>query len=260
MFGTTALINYLETNPSSCRVLNDRSRSKENLFTGSIVSLLIIYQYHLLSKISIRHPITPEPNTNSEAKITQGLYLRECLHSAKGGKRPWGDMSNDYRNPCHEQSTFGHNCKNNDSDGCSNETTHGINSKEPSNSSISHGGPLHYSLSYPCQSKASSPSDSLSFDPFISAFRDCHQGRPPVCSYTNPCTPCELSRREEFQESLHGWSRCQACSLANNDGECNFVKGVGPYCWKNALAWEVVPCKKCCTEGGPVIDENGKCH
>jgi len=259
VFGTTSLINYLENNHSNCRALNHSSRSKENFFTGSIISLMIIYQYHLLSKISIHHPTTPEPSTNSKAKYIQGLYLHQCLHSAKGGKRPWGDTSNHYRNPCHEQSIFGHNSNNNNADGCSNETIHGINCNKPSNSSINHGGPLHYSLSYPCQMKTSGMLDSLSADPFISAFRDCHQARPPTCSYTNPCTPCEMSRREEFQESMHGWSRCRACSLANNEGECNFIEGVGPYCWKDALEWEVVPCKKCCTKGGPIIDENGVC-
>ncbi len=243
----TALIDCFETNITYWHVAN-HSRSNENRFTGSIISLMIIYQYHLLTEISIQHPKTPKQSQNNKIK-SQGLYLYQCLHSAKGGKRPWGDTSNDYRNPCHDLLTFGDISNSTDANGCFSEASSGSRCDDSSNSSVRYGETLHRSMPYPCHMTYPGKMDLSSVDPFISSFRDCHQAQPPTCTYDNPCTPCDISRREEFLESLIGWSRCRACSLANNDGECNFVEGVGPYCWKDALAWEVVPCKKCCTEG-----------
>ena len=142
----------------------------------------------------------------------------ECLYSNKGGKRPFGDTSDEYRNPCYN-SSLGYE--------------HRVNEE---------------------------------IEPYISAARDCHQAQRKHCSLSQPCTPCELSRRDEFHSSdssrhdADGWSRCQACSVRNGYGDCNFVAGVGPYCWKNEERLEVVPCETCCTENVAMFDAEGACY
>ena len=85
--------------------------------------------------------------------------------------------------------------------------------------------------------------------------RDCNSARGGRCSPGQPCTPCEWSRKEEFGER---WSRCSICN-SNNVGKCNFVPGVGPYCYKSATSREVVPCTKCCTEKVLEFDDDGIC-
>lgn len=81
--------------------------------------------------------------------------------------------------------------------------------------------------------------------------RDCLIGEGPLCTKDRPCTPCDLYTIKLFD----GWIQdekiggCQACSQSN-DGDCNFIEGVGPYCWKDhhRRMHEVVPCTKCCTD------------
>ena len=53
--------------------------------------------------------------------------------------------------------------------------------------------------------------------------------------------------------------RCRTCS-SQNDGECNFVLGKGPYCPVSPDSKDVEPCKKCCTEPAPAYDSDGYCY
>jgi len=152
---------------------------------------------------------------------SKSVYRWDCLHSGKGGKRPLRDSSDEYLNPCYNRTTD-------------------VNGTE--------------AVSHLCSS------DSPDDESYIPATRDCDRAQLSHCSLTEPCTPCGLSRRDEFHGSAHGWSRCQACLVSNRFGECNFVAGIGPYCWRDAETWEVVPCEKCCTESVPIIDEYGNCY
>ena len=88
--------------------------------------------------------------------------------------------------------------------------------------------------------------------------------RPPAGRLQDPCSPCELEKVLAF-----GVTRCETCSVFN-DGDCNFVPGVGPYCWESpdyderGGSRKVVPCKQCCTEpyqkdGTLLFDDDGYC-
>ena len=57
--------------------------------------------------------------------------------------------------------------------------------------------------------------------------RDCKFGQKDKCTRQNPCTPCELDKLVAFDAT-----RCETCSVFNR-GDCNFVPGVGPYCWES---------------------------
>ena len=76
------------------------------------------------------------------------------------------------------------------------------------------------------------------------------------CTKAKPCTPCEIDHMIPFGDR---WTRCQSCS-ADVSEKCNFVPEVGPYCFKSVTSREVGPCKKCCTDGAPVFDDEGVCH
>jgi hypothetical protein len=187
-----------------------------------VITLAILFQYHLIVEISTHF--------NGAS-----VYRLDCLHSNKGGKRPFGATSDEYRNPCYIAAN------NNSSTSNSTDLTDesGISSKSL--------GPI-------CPSSKISIDSS---DPFISEARDCQGGQKSSCSLSDPCTPCEISRFNEFSDKKNlqiypharGWTRCQTCALSNKYGACNFKDGIGPYCWKNAVSFEVVPCERCCTEG-----------
>jgi len=94
--------------------------------------------------------------------------------------------------------------------------------------------------------------------------RDCKKGQAARCTRQDPCSPCELEKVLAF-----GVTRCETCSVFNN-GDCNFVPGVGPYCWESpdyderGGSRKVVPCKQCCTEpyqkdGTLLFDDEGYC-
>ena len=201
VFGIVSLLSILG---------NKHTRSSRKSFVYAVAAFAIIYLLRLLSNASI------SVGTNNR-RSNKSIRRLECLYSNKGGKRPFGDTGDEYRNPCYN-SSLGYE--------------HRVNEIEP----------------------------------YISAARDCHQAQRKHCSLSQPCTPCELSRRDEFHNSdssRHddGWSRCQACSVRNGNGDCNFVVGVGPYCWKNAERLEVVPCETCCTERYvAMFDAEGACY
>lgn len=211
-------------------------------FLRAIIATMAIYQFHLLSQASTRVPIIGGSDKNV-------YYRRECLYSRKGGKRPYGDTSSEYRNPCYNRTITAESIIN------------GTDVELLSGQTVA--GHYGYGTSSLCSSSAKSGDDdtaTLAIEPYVPASRDCNRAQTSVCTLDQPCTPCELSRRDEFHHSSHGWARCQMCSIRNNYGECGFVDGVGPYCWRNGESWEVVPCGKCCTEGLPKLDGNGRCY
>ena len=193
--------------------------AKRRAFIRASIAALAIYLLHLLSRESI----------NSFASSSSKTLLRwDCLRSDKGGKRPFGIESNEYKHPCY------------------NETAAVV--AEIENDYLSPSSPRSF-----CSSTAA----AAKYEKYISATRDCQGAKRSTCSLSEPCTPCEISRRNEFSST---WSRCQSCSIRNNFGDCNFRDGVGPYCWKNGDMLEVIPCEICCTDNMPMIDEEGACY
>jgi len=181
-------------------------------FIRASIAALAIYLLHLLSRESI----------NSFARW-------DCLRSDKGGKRPFGIESEEYKHPCYND-------------------TAAVAEIEVDDLSLTPSSPM---------SLCSSSTTTNTYEQYISATRDCQGAKRYTCSLSEPCTPCEISRRDEF---LSTWSRCQACSIRNNWGDCNFQDGQGPYCWKDGDMVEVVPCKICCTDNMPMFDKEGVCY
>jgi hypothetical protein len=187
-------------------------------FFPSIVGASIVCQFYLLSEASIARMV-------GEVRRVEALYRFDCLRSRKGGKRPFGDTSEDYRHPCYDLAE----AKN---------VINGTKSHETSDSTL-------------CSASTAIES------PYIPATRDCHMGQSNRCTLAQPCVPCEISRRNEFRTL---WSRCQACSVQNDHGRCNFKDGVGPYCWADADGLDAVPCQRCCTENVAMYDKDGVCY
>ena len=220
LFCIVSLLSILGNNHTN-------TRSNRSKFVYTVAVFAIIYLLHLLSEASI--------SVGTNRRSNKSIHRLECLSSIKGGKRPFGDTSEEYRNPCF-------NITNDDV-----------------------GDLLSQSLTLCASTKTNDNDNTIEIEPYISAARDCHQAQRMHCSLVQPCTPCELSRRDEFHSSdssRHddGWSRCQACSVRNGYGDCNFVAGVGPYCWKNAERLEAVPCETCCTENVAMFDAEGVCY
>ena len=83
----------------------------------------------------------------------------------------------------------------------------------------------------------------------VSTERDCSYGRSAKCSKEQPCTPCEADRAVLFDDS----SYCNLCSDINR-GRCDFVPGVGPYCYVEPGSAAVEPCGLCCTHLEPFFE------
>lgn len=188
-------------------------------FFPSIVGVAIVYQFNLLSEASIAR-------IGSEFGRCENLYRMDCLRSRKGGKRPLGDTSEDFWHPCLNLVTE------------AKDVINGTKSDDTLDSTL-------------CSASTTIET------PYVSAARDCHMGQSSRCTLTQPCVPCEFSRRDEFRTR---WSRCQACSVRNDHGRCNFKDGVGPYCWAGADEIDVVPCQRCCTENVAMYDRDGVCY
>ena len=90
---------------------------------------------------------------------------------------------------------------------------------------------------------------------YLDGTRDCSNAKGPQCSLTSPCTPCEMSKSAEFGDE---WMRCRSCT-SPLDKRCDFVEGVGPYCYKSSKRSEIGPCAECCTDPDPNFDDHGKC-
>jgi hypothetical protein len=61
----------------------------------------------------------------------------------------------------------------------------------------------------------------------ISSKRNCEGGQGLGCTKDQPCYPCDLDSVVAFQTS-----RCRMCTT-DNDGNCNFIPEVGPYCFQS---------------------------
>mmetsp|Transcript_4025 Transcript_4025/g.5895 ORF Transcript_4025/g.5895 Transcript_4025/m.5895 type:complete len:183 (-) Transcript_4025:90-638(-) len=143
-----------------------------------------------------------------------------CLKSDKGGKRQWGDVSESSTNPCFFQN---------------NSVRWTIQQDGTDNGTFL---------------------NDIQVQQYLNPTRDCGNAQGGRCTQNEPCTPCQLSKRIEFGDR---WARCQSCSTKYM-GDCNFVHGVGPYCYKSATSRDVIPCKKCCTEPIPMFEKNGTCY
>ena len=214
LFGIILLLSFTQRGAAKS--------AKRRAFIRAGIAALAIYLLHLLSRESI----------NSFASSSSKTLLRwDCLRSDKGGKRPVGIESEEYKHPCY-----------NDTAAAMAE----IEDDEQSSPSLSSPNSL-------CSSTAA----TVKYEQYISATRDCYDAKRFTCSLSEPCTPCELSRRDEFFST---WTRCQSCSIRNNFGDCNFRDDKGPYCWKDGDLLEVVPCEICCTDNKPMFDKEGVCY
>merc|ERR1711879_1080708 len=121
-----------------------------------------------------------------------------CMKSSKGGKRGRHDTRPNAINPC-----FCH----------------------PQAKCIINGVVQNSSADCPVDGSASCIEDRLNLRSEVPIFlehrRDCSSGQRAACTYSEPCTPCELDRLAEFDAP-----RCLTCSLYKSK-ECNFVEGVG---------------------------------
>ena len=188
-------------------------------FKYYIIAALAIYLLHLLSRESI----------NNFGSSSKALLRWDCLRSDKGGKRPFGIESEEYKHPCYDTVAA--------------VAEDEVDDLTPSSPKTN--------LCY------SSTSTNTKYEQYISAARDCQANQRFTCSLSEPCTPCEISRRDEFPST---WTRCQSCSIRNNFGDCNFQEGQGPYCWKDGDMVEVVPCEICCTDNKPMFEKDGVCY
>ena len=211
-------------------VLQKRSKhvGRGSIF-GAIAAITFLYQRTFISQMIF-----------SGADI----HRLECLYSDKGGKRPLGSTTKEYINPCFNSSAV-------------NITD--VIEIEDINTTNMHG--FHdFSASMCPSQRLKTTTNNMGQGPFISVTRDCQKAQREECSISEPCTPCETSRFNEFHSSSKRWSRCRSCAPSNGYGDCSFVDGVGPYCWKDAISLDVVPCKICCSDGKAVFDEDGICY
>lgn len=149
------------------------------------------------------------------------LYRWDCLYSDKGGKARYDDNSEEDMNPCY----------------CAQGGIAGTLVQIANNNSL-----------------------ACSLDPnaiaYLDGTRDCSHSRGSQCSKSFPCTPCEIDKRSEFGDT---WMRCRSC-LSPLDKLCDFVEGVGPYCYMSAERKEIGPCSECCTDSDPYFDDDGQCY
>lgn len=162
------------------------------------------------------------------ASMTRSVYRFDCMRSIKGGKRAMNDKRPHTLNPCfcHANATC---------------TLKGENTTVGSTSCPTNGKAT-------CFEKSLS-GKKIEIPIYVDEDRDCHRGQRAACTKTEPCMPCELEELWRFlPEQKASSKRCTTCSVYN-DGDCNFVPGVGPYCLEHPWSKrKVVPCKRCCTE------------
>tara|TARA_B100000780_G_C21026315_1_gene411416 strand:+ start:126 stop:800 length:675 start_codon:yes stop_codon:yes gene_type:complete len=87
---------------------------------------------------------------------------------------------------------------------------------------------------------------------------DCRYGQGPLCSLTEPCTPCDVNEfmSDDVKERVRNFfpSKCKICTRDINNvtlSSCKtFQEGIGPYCYYRGLkrVLELRPCKMCCVE------------
>ncbi len=208
--------------------LGEGTSKYSRAFQTLLILMLVVVQYYHLWFALLTVPVDFDDNRSKPA------HRFDCLNSEKGGKRARGDESTKAKNPCfaHMNST----CK------LADDTIILINSTNATVQCIA-------------DESAENKFNGEVIERYLSDSRDCGSARGDECSMSQPCTPCELSRAEEFGDR---WTRCTTCS-SRNRGNCRFVEGVGPYCYKGAYTREVVPCRSCCTDGDTAFDFEGVC-
>ena len=85
LFCIVSLLSILGNN-------HTHTRSNRRKFVYKVAVFAIVYLLHLLSEASI--------SVGTNRRSNKSIHWLECLYSNKGGKRPFGDTSDEYRNPC----------------------------------------------------------------------------------------------------------------------------------------------------------------
>lgn len=102
------------------------------------------------------------------------------------------------------------------------------------------------------------------------SLRNCLFGERVPCTLRNPCPPCDAATMNLYQtdfmdqfsdeNNFRFVKSCRPCTSfgsGENNRECDFVEGVGPYCrfaeiveYKNysSYNWVTRPCETCCSE------------
>lgn len=193
----------------------------QQILSRSVVILLTITQLHFLLHACKKIPYN----------YTQNAYRWDCLLSEKGGKVKWNNEFSS-RNPCY--------CDIKKEGGKEVENTFNITANRSRKEEFCLNG----------------NKDASTYNPFLDNARDCSDASRSECTANHPCTPCSLSRREEFGIK---WKRCRSCTK-QQERKCGFVEGRGPYCFKSVTSRDVVPCEICCTDPFPIFDSNGTCY
>jgi hypothetical protein len=187
------------------------------------------FQMFWLIQAAIYIPATPFQIFNTK------FHRTDCLLSGKGGKRPFKAMTAIDANPCF----------------CTGPGTQCLRNSDKT--VISGTCPIGTAT---CMATINGTSTEVK--PYISHFRNCIGGQGSSCTKQQPCYPCERSRLPEWGKGSSGSARCRMCS-SEFSGDCQFIPGVGPYCFDKPGSKNVVPCKKCCTEPAPLI-VGGVCY
>jgi hypothetical protein len=202
-----------------------KNDSAREAFMIGVIALMLGIQYYYLVSVSSFLPASRFYIYNVDVRRV------DCEKSSKGGKRALNSYQQYDVNPCFCVSGAGT---------CVSVTTGLVLS---TNSSCPTDG------SYKCTSLDGAGDISV----YLGYDRNCNGGQGVSCTQDQPCYPCELDAVVAFQSE-----RCRTCST-DFKGDCNFVEGVGPYCYSSPNSRKVVPCKKCCTE--PITQiVNGTCY
>ncbi|GMH72951.1 hypothetical protein TrRE_jg9278 [Triparma retinervis] len=238
-----AVVVVLFTSAVSLRYLvGEGTKAYGKSLLGCTLLIMTCVQYYQLWYAMLTLPVD----------FLSNAYRFDCLRSDKGGKVAMGDGSDHMVNPCfaHVNST----CV------LSSGRVHlGAGMGMTSSYNVTELEGLNATSTEACVNDPASKSSYNGAD--IPRFlenmseRDCGGGLQSRCSLSQPCTPCEISRKGEFGAR---WSRCAMCSTSNL-GKCSFVPEEGPYCYESATSRKVVPCTKCCTEPTLFFDGEGNC-
>ena len=217
--------------------------------SSTMIGAVVVLYYNVMRANFAAFPMAVQYGQQGEQSIIPVLR-KDCLLSAKGGKRAHNDRREHTIHPCW--------C----SGDCFDSQT---NARLPSGDCPTDGS---------AECRVTSPY-TIYLPLRVDAQRDCEVAQPPACTIQNPCTPCEVESALTFglapigREPSSGgmgrmeapilnrtgiWKRCVTCS-PQNTGDCNFIEGVGPYCFESPGSRHAIPCKRCCSEGVRVVGE-----
>eukprot|EP01039_Chlorochromonas_danica_P001900 gene1900-2078_t len=208
--------------------LGQNSKKARDFLVLLALLLMVSVQYYHLGNVVTYVPASPFYTYDSN------LLRPSCQRSGKGGKRPFDKREPYDLNPCYCLSSVAN---------CTDTST---------------GQILATNNSFTCpvnsQTHCFYPNSQDEIYPYLSENRDCYGGQDTHCTKHQPCHPCELDSVVSFKSP-----RCRTCST-DNQGDCNFIPGVGPYCLDSPSSRKVVPCKKCCTEASSPVVVDGRCY